>query len=281
MSCQEMLRLGHSDVSYLVFNRVAAFDASQRLGLCIKASTLHSCAFKVRGVATWEGRSRHLQSEAEIVDLIRLFLEPDLDQLLAGVFFKKKGRLQKIRGFICWFIYKTLSAFMQCSLGDEEGFNPNARPSVCYYPAILYHTGKKDKNLQKLLRMDEATTKRLYCGMAKKIWDMQLKPGPEGQPPRHFTFDSITKLVQLAQTRIPCTVLAVDESQDLTDCQIDWLYTQAKVHGIDVNFVGDPAQAIYSFSGAKVLSLLSLALSLSISLSPSTLSRRAYTRPLL
>ena len=52
-----------------------------------------------------------------------------------------------------------------------------------------------------------------------------------------------------------CFAVLVDEAQDLTQCQIQWMCMQRGIKKDDVRrqvfFVGDMAQGIYSFRGAK------------------------------
>jgi len=76
-----------------------------------------------------------------------------------------------------------------------------------------------------------------------KIWDKVITDGIR-------TFDIDMKKAQLKRLLIPCSILLVDECQDLDECQVDWLHSQSK-HGTHIYFVGDAAQAIYSFRGAK------------------------------
>ena len=64
------------------------------------------------------------------------------------------------------------------------------------------------------------------------------------------TFDIEIKKAQLKGLRISSSVLLVDESQDMDQCQVDWI-NQQKQFGTHIYFVGDMAQCIYSFRGAK------------------------------
>jgi hypothetical protein len=71
------------------------------------------------------------------------------------------------------------------------------------------------------------------------------------------TFDSVLYFAQLNRLQIVSTALLVDESQDLTACQIDW-FSQQQDHGTQLFFVGDAAQSIYSFRGARSKLLIML-----------------------
>ncbi|KAL7517357.1 hypothetical protein ACHAWX_002285 [Stephanocyclus meneghinianus] len=70
-------------------------------------------------------------------------------------------------------------------------------------------------------------------------------------------FDTEMKKAQLMNLRIPCSVLLVDECQDLDECQVDFIDKQ-KNFGTHVFFVGDAAQTIYSFRGARSYNVMSL-----------------------
>jgi hypothetical protein len=65
------------------------------------------------------------------------------------------------------------------------------------------------------------------------------------------------KKAQLKNLRIPCSVLLVDECQDLDACQVSFIARQ-KDFGTQIFFVGDAAQSIYSFRGAKSSNVMSL-----------------------
>jgi UvrD/REP helicase N-terminal domain/UvrD-like helicase C-terminal domain len=67
------------------------------------------------------------------------------------------------------------------------------------------------------------------------------------------------KRVQYFALRVPGTIVLVDESQDLDACQVDWIGRQQVVlHRLPVIMVGDCAQAIYGFRGAKPEYLMNL-----------------------
>jgi hypothetical protein len=69
----------------------------------------------------------------------------------------------------------------------------------------------------------------------------------------------VLKQAQLGVARIVgASALLVDESQDLNAAQVSWLSAQA-LYGLDVFFVGDAAQTIYSFRGAKARYIAQLA----------------------
>jgi superfamily I DNA/RNA helicase len=67
-----------------------------------------------------------------------------------------------------------------------------------------------------------------------------------------FTYDSVMKQAQVEMAEVPTKAILVDESQDLTECQVDWLERQRCLgNGKLIYFVGDAAQTIYYFRGAR------------------------------
>ena len=65
------------------------------------------------------------------------------------------------------------------------------------------------------------------------------------------------KKAQLQNLRIPCTVLLVDECQDLDGCEVAWIEGQKKF-GTHIFLVGDSVQCIYGFRGAKSTHVMKL-----------------------
>jgi hypothetical protein len=62
-----------------------------------------------------------------------------------------------------------------------------------------------------------------YVRQAQLLWkhlDMSAAGAGAGAAGGIFTFDSIIKNCQMAQTPIGCSALLVDEAQDLTPCQV-------------------------------------------------------------
>mmetsp|Transcript_12964 Transcript_12964/g.23839 ORF Transcript_12964/g.23839 Transcript_12964/m.23839 type:complete len:633 (+) Transcript_12964:102-2000(+) len=95
---------------------------------------------------------------------------------------------------------------------------------------------------------DTYSHEKKYCFYANtcvKIWTYVVEN-------QIRTFDIDLKKAQLQKLRIPCSVLLVDECQDLDECQVDWIEGQ-KQFGTHIFFVGDSAQCIFGFRGAKSL----------------------------
>eukprot|EP00729_Bicosta_minor_P008944 gene8944-27223_t len=83
---------------------------------------------------------------------------------------------------------------------------------------------------------------------------------PSTKPPAFFTYDSVIKQAALwgedGGEIQGITALLVDESQDMNPCQIEWLASHGRT--MQVYFVGDAAQTIYGFRGARSKSLMGL-----------------------
>ena len=62
----------------------------------------------------------------------------------------------------------------------------------------------------------------------------------------------------LVVRRHPTSYNTTTQAQDLDECQIDFFAQQARRYGTHVFFVGDAAQTIYTFRGAKARNLLLL-----------------------
>jgi superfamily I DNA/RNA helicase len=107
--------------------------------------------------------------------------------------------------------------------GEQYGFLPSVYGSSSAYSAVAFYA---------------ATVHGLFT----KAQEQQLRG-----------HDFNMKRAQLGRLPItpPCDLLLVDECQDMDGCQIDWIRSQAELFGTHVYLVGDPAQAIYGFRGAK------------------------------
>ena len=135
------------------------------------------------------------------------------------------------------------------AMTGEEIFGRN------YYPAVLYHKGEGKSRQQ---QMDMTFPIHIYgrhIGFYATQAHHLFRAAVEQ---RLFTFDICMKRAQLAELRIPGTIILVDEAQDLDGCQVDWAVRSQVKHGTHVYVVGDAAQTIYGFRGAKSQSLMDL-----------------------
>jgi hypothetical protein len=72
-----------------------------------------------------------------------------------------------------------------------------------------------------------------------------------------ISYDLEVKRAHLRELQIGGSLLLVDESQDMDECQIRWMAKQSEF-GTHIYLVGDCVQAIYSFRGAKPKCLMEL-----------------------
>ena len=67
----------------------------------------------------------------------------------------------------------------------------------------------------------EMSSFKFYADLCVEIWEYCVKNGVR-------TFSIEMKKAQLAKLQIPCSVLLVDECQDLDGCQVAWIECQKK-----------------------------------------------------
>lgn len=247
--------LGHTRGQYVAFGKTAAQDATARMtrgGLLpldggLDSSTADSCARKClrEAVDLVHEPMEDTEFKAKVLDLCLDDIRTNITGSAEGLSPRKMRRLERLVGnFICQTVER---CFMHSSLAPEEAFDP-ARFNSVYYPATLWHDRKSSNHKEDApagVPTLTAEVKSFYVTQARKIWTML--DDPENALSTH---SSVMKQAQLKQLRIPGTFLLVDEVQDLNPCQLDWFIQQHK-QGMHVFFVGDMAQQIYSFRGAK------------------------------
>ena len=247
---EQSLELGHLKVMYVTFTREQKKDAEERFrrtfqekGIdhnLVDVRTLHGLAAHLLGVDNSVYRMNERELERET---LRLF-QQDIDNFLREGGVDNAG--YKVRRQRALWIVKTMMTFLQNRLYEND-----ADAFKIYYPARLYYDG--DGKLEKKTAEQAAL---FYRKCAKQLWDtlkvnLETRKSQSGKS----THDVIQKQAYLEKCTVKdCAAILVDESQDLTDCQIAWMSLQ---RGSDertrrqVFFVGDMAQTIYSFRGAK------------------------------
>ena len=234
--------LGHSvhKIGYVTFNKTVAAEISQRFGHKAVVSTLHSVAFRMIGL---DEESMNLMQETKIDEFIENLLGDNVERFLhpiPSVAKNEDGAKASACKLARYYIKKTLELFLQSKRSEEEGLNGITFGTV-YYPAILWH---KENNHP----ISKDSVMRFYCKCAKVIFNA----------PEFKTFDTVMKRAQLSKKNFNYSVLLVDESQDLTECQLDLIVMQALLYHTPVFIVGDAVQAIYGFRGAKSKYLLEI-----------------------
>lgn len=244
------------NVSCLIVCISVAEEAARRFALHtigkVETRTIHSAAFTSINSST----NRTLLEDHDIDKLIIERFSDKLDMFLSqlpsntpGQIFLKKNIFRKV----VFFIRKTLINFLQSKYSLEE-WSPHEWWSV-YFPAKQFHE-KNEHHFTYAMNY-----KLFYVSRAKELFHLftQSSNVPDNGGGMHVsTYDTVMKEAQLAAIELPYTAILVDESQDLNACQIDWVATQNKLYNSHVFLVGDPAQSIYSFRGARSQLLLQL-----------------------
>ena len=247
--------LGHRKVTYLVFNKAAQAEAQNRLHGNVVCRTLHAQAYRLMSFDEENGNGKvSLKPEEEMPKYVLETFRNDINRFYERV--PKDLVKYNARRRCAFFIWKTVVRFMQSADDEIEGFE-HWRFGKCYYPAVLHAKGSpgaKEKRLPNEPEEKEAT--KFYCECAERLWrKMRVDFNGTGLSECGFwTYDGVMKQVQLEDCEVPTRTILVDESQDCTPCQITWIEDQ-RARGKQIFFVGDSAQTIYSFRGAKSMHL--------------------------
>lgn len=198
----------------------------------VTSRSVHSWAFRALNVS--EDNALFSQADSDLENSIKSVCGENvlnfLQDMPVGTQSDEQSK-QRAEKTVRNYISKTLTkVFLHSAKSEEEGFDLNERFNV-YYPAMKWHQGKDLINpVPKGVptassKNDEYRVIRFYVENAKLIWD-RMTVQDNGSPPLIMTFDSVLKRAQLQNTKIPCTALLVDESQDLNACQIAWICMQ-------------------------------------------------------
>ena len=242
--------LGHVifDVLYLVFNKTAQTDASEQMPGGVRCSTIHAQA---KRILSFSNDRMKRMDDSEMTAFILERMGAEIDDFLSNVADKHKNYGKRRQ--VAFWIYKTLVRFMQSKDNEAVGFNPTVK-RTCYYPAVKYYTGKDPRKKPLPGEPSEDKVRKFYCYCAKQLWSwLRVDPTTKSSECGRWTYDSVMKQVQVDGLEMSAKVILVDESQDLTPCQLSWVLAQ-KPHK-QIFLVGDPAQGIYGFRGAKSESL--------------------------
>ena len=256
----------------------------------LESSTIHACAMRLRR------RSREQEEKSRIWDDERMqgyievqlryeildFLRPCLGVLERDAHGKSNEGLERMRRDatkqVVFFVFKTLVNFCRSKMTLEDLKNTRTFGRV-YYPgtlremnitfglsfvlmisymnlllwekAVLYH--RNPQNIRHGFdrqTYDDARVSFYADVVANKLWRML-------EEEEVISYDLEVKRAQLADLQIAGSLLLVDESQDMDACQINWMAGQSKF-GTHVYLVGDCAQSIYGFRGAKSKCLMDI-----------------------
>ncbi|KAJ9438303.1 hypothetical protein DIPPA_16675 [Diplonema papillatum] len=270
--------LGHRCVTYLTFNRVAAQEGKLRLqqalqGGKVQAYTLHGCAaaslaaHRARGCSGAEqsgpsqmqtqtqtqtgGNPQDLSGTiSEICDsAITAYLreaEDTIDRTPTNIGTRQQQK-RAARRQVVFFINKTLEKFCRSSSLPADLADPS-NPRRHHRRAREWHEGEEGKAAG-FAGYEAAARYGFYADQAALLYTELAEVS---------TYNLWMKRAQLAGAEIAGTLILVDEAQDLDACQLAWIELQQRVHCKHVFVVGDPAQAIYSFRGARPHHLMAL-----------------------
>lgn len=278
---QQCAILGHNLVTYLTFTKATAEDTTRKIlqqlqdmpsntdnckkHLNLDSRTLHS--------ASRSALAHHRKEAVEVVDVdapsnmddgalqrvignvlrdeINNFLQPCFDnlhrrRLSSG---ESQGLYKQAKKKVIFYLFKTLRQFCISKMSLEEWKDPSTFNRV-YYPAVMYHRDETECEKLGFSPSQYAESVSFYAEQAIRLYETHLS--------NLQTHDLEMKRAQLLGLEIPGTVLLVDECQDCDACQIAWVVHQAVKYGKQVVCVGDAAQTIFGFRGAKSQYLMSL-----------------------
>ena len=276
---------GHRDIVYLTFTKSAARDGQRRLRTAldaaatrrggipttdtvrVHASTLHSCAYRLlRGAASDDEHPvSPLWDERRVKTWIREQCKDPIERFLGTCYrclqekYGGTDRLEwaqsRARRQVEHYIYKTLTVMLCQRASPLEVFDRRCDEDCTgdrdYYPAVVFH--KSDGKGPKW-----GFNPGFYYPRVKFYAEMAVMLFRKALEQDIFTFDFYLKRAQLQGKIIPGSIVLLDESQDMDGCQIDWAVRTQLRSGSHVYVVGDPAQAIYGFRGAKSQYLVDL-----------------------
>ncbi|KAJ3222640.1 hypothetical protein HDU81_009696 [Chytriomyces hyalinus] len=259
---EELVKSNHR-ILYIVYNKAAQKDAEDRfhtLGSKVECRTMHGAALhylqrpsadfeispvddsvvqqKIEAVytnrvSTWM-RGRYAGSNDQRSNAGSRQTENARSQF-------EKAHLIRVK-LALFYVFKTLEFWYRSTRTREE---LTENDFWTYYPAKLKH--KDDWNFRH---------EKFYVNLAGEIWD-QMWMG--GFPINH---DAYLKYAQLGYMQLPShiTTVLMDESQDSSACQLDLFVTQLakSPKPRNVFIVGDAAQSIYYFRGARPKELAQL-----------------------
>ncbi len=265
--------LNHKQLTYVTYSKASAVDAQTRIQTllpddkksCIEASTLHSCAMRILSKRALENQldeERGIMFEDKFRKLINEVCGKSVENYLEKAYDhvakmdKDKSnvgrRMRKMYDQVLYWIAKSFNSFCIKDMSLED-LKDEGNIMRHYYPlkVSFFRPGEIAQKLGfPLASYSNVQSYKFYADQCIVLWEHIAENGIR-------TFDVEMKRAQLAGVRIPGSVLLVDECQDLDECQVDLISKQLQ-YGTAIFFVGDAAQTIYSFRGAKSSNYMSL-----------------------
>lgn len=282
-----LVDLGHADVRYVTYSKASARDAQERIrGTldedrrgCVNASTLHSCAYTLlKAEADGDdddddsgGGSRKPLEETEFKRWIDGIWGKRIDEYLSRAvlhqqdILEKKDELHKLDGKVkllrekaLQLVCKTFTNFARKGMSLER-FKDRRNRSRHHYsigksgPDSEFGPDGAARKLGFPESYAQPGSYEFHADLCVEIWEYAHE-----NPNAVRTYDMDVKRAQLDGLRIPCTALLVDECQDMDEVQVSWIVDQHRKFGTHVYFVGDSAQCIYGFRGARSSNVMKL-----------------------
>ena len=254
----------------MTFSKSSAVDAQTRIQAllpddkksCIYSSTLHSCAMKSLSKQSEADFERGLMLEGRFRKLIEDVCEESIEIYLSNAYRnimqsakdKKEIKRKKKKAYdqVVFWLEKSFNCFCIKDISLEQ-LKDEKNSFRHYYPLQKYafKPGEIASRLGFPLSVySSEQSYKFFADQCVVLWNYVIENGIR-------TFDTEMKRAQLNQVRIPGSALLVDECQDLDACQVDFIASQLQ-YGTAIFFVGDAAQTIYSFRGAKSSNYMSL-----------------------
>ncbi|KAK1747683.1 hypothetical protein QTG54_001646 [Skeletonema marinoi] len=164
---------------------------------------------------------------------------------------RKMRKMKKAYDQVIFWLAKSFNSFCIKEMTLEE-LKDEKNAFRHYYPfkASIFKPGEvADKLGFPLALYSSERSYKFYADQCVVLWEHIVNNGIA-----HLTRD---KTSTINEVRIPGSVLLVDECQDLDACQVDLIAKQLQ-YGTAIFFVGDAAQTVYSFRGAKSSNYMSL-----------------------
>eukprot|EP00039_Didymoeca_costata_P006799 m.93302 g.93302 ORF g.93302 m.93302 type:complete len:719 (+) comp13397_c0_seq3:188-2344(+) len=234
--------LGHKQVAYLIFNKAAQLEAAKSFNYfgTTRCRTFHAVARELKIQYKELGHER--LDDTGIERFIRNnFSDVIEDKILSDVP-QPKRKVWLIKR-ITYLVRKTLERFLHSdkSMGY---FDLNPEEFTCY-EAKKFHENSRVPGLR-------CTPGKAYGEIAFRVYEEITSKQ------KFWGHDINMKEIQIDNLLLnSSTAILVDEAQDMSECQASWVLRHKE--GRQIFFVGDSAQSIYKFRGAKSSTLSKLA----------------------
>ena len=258
---QALVTKGHRKVNYLVYNKAAKEDAARRfrtagLGARIKVATVDSAVFSLDEL---QGPGALDVGDHRLKVLIR-----DKCGAAIGGFLNRAARcspnaLGMATRRVERYIFTTFLNFLQGAQTADAAFNPASPFGVCAadYSAVKHYRGEgRSSRLECEPGYDRRSrnVERFLCEAAREVWVATglaafAEPGVQRQQGMVVSWAGLQKVAQLRGLLLEGTAVLADEVQDLNPCQ--GAFITAHAAQAQLFLVGDFAQCIYTFRGAR------------------------------